>query len=459
MFKRELAQSQLSDFKEMAETKKKEVHLLQEVEEFKLSKQNELLKSFPSREAITENCRISEKLFADCVSELITITCSARCFCTQNVGLSFDSTFHLPSTAAEESACADAASKLRAQIALTTRNISHYHSAIEKLEHILTLSEFPEDVAAQRMVIEAIAEFCGTAGSVNQFLAFPFVEQLEAVQAVTTGPLMPFGPISVSQPFAAWGLPPAPRTDVLVSLSRDGILCASDGMSRSLTVYDFFSGRSVTLAGGSNMFGVVFRDELFVCWRLQRCMRHAPIAAVLAGRPITAFAQFELVDVYDFAPCLDTAPKGHVSFLAGGSGERVVYVDLEHHTSHILHLAWWARAVSGFTGVCAPDAVCVVSAGADERAHILFESGRTEPVARRPGQFAHILPSARDCTDITHAALLDCEAGISYDGQTVPFASPFTPAAYTSIVRLYKNVFLYFDNYSSAWYAVRINVP
>eukprot|EP00767_Chilomastix_cuspidata_P004953 gnl/Chilomastix_cuspidata/5137.p1 GENE.gnl/Chilomastix_cuspidata/5137~~gnl/Chilomastix_cuspidata/5137.p1 ORF type:complete len:576 (-),score=157.92 gnl/Chilomastix_cuspidata/5137:446-2173(-) len=357
---------------------------------------------------------------------------------------------------------------------------------LARAEYVSELSEFPKDRCGQGVLaivtrmfklsdraacaqpwrppassaeLDPHSQVFGVASAQENFVAFDGVQEWEEVSEAAALPLDRVGGIGVSGSVPLHRIRGGPRRDTIASLSAEGIFCAGDSESGVLLVQDFVRGGTKELCGGAFIFGCAYRGELFVCWRGERVMRHAPVADVFRGRPLKSFDEFELNAENAMAPSLDTAPRGWITLAVHSDKPRFVHVNLEARRAFVKHADHHFSCLGGHTGIRVRNAAFVVHKQGDGGGVFASNKGGIlTQIARGLNFLPTCIPSAASPSDLTRAAVFDGSAQFSYHGITMRLPRPVKPDG-QSLVRLCGDVFLCFDQDTYHWYVLRIVVP
>eukprot|EP00767_Chilomastix_cuspidata_P004837 gnl/Chilomastix_cuspidata/5009.p1 GENE.gnl/Chilomastix_cuspidata/5009~~gnl/Chilomastix_cuspidata/5009.p1 ORF type:complete len:573 (+),score=146.23 gnl/Chilomastix_cuspidata/5009:59-1777(+) len=331
-----------------------------------------------------------------------------------------------------------------------------------RLETVATLEQVPADPPALRLVHTTLAEMCGAADTVADFAAFPGVWYLPWVRALLAGDMVERDGLRVSKnAVAVEGLPVDDVDACTASLSACGTMCVAVdrgyGSDSRLYLRNLLSDDGAEVGVPDLDWACVSRGELFVAVEGSAAVRHAPLSAVFAALPFAEFGAFKVPHMLG-SSALDRAADGRV-VLRGESARELVCVDLHARASRTVACDRALSSVGGSSGVRLPGMLCVARAcGRCAPAVAVFESGRTAELTPDADRFPLLLPSSSRPADLAAAAVLDCASQVALRGRVARLDKPISPF-WQSCVRVYRDVFLCFDEDAQKWRAARVAVP
>eukprot|EP00767_Chilomastix_cuspidata_P003105 gnl/Chilomastix_cuspidata/3224.p1 GENE.gnl/Chilomastix_cuspidata/3224~~gnl/Chilomastix_cuspidata/3224.p1 ORF type:complete len:467 (+),score=105.78 gnl/Chilomastix_cuspidata/3224:129-1529(+) len=411
--------------------------------------------------SVVEDHNQSSVLFHQSVRNLDDLRLSCKLSITRSA-LAYQQIKNFPS--ADEEARTRETARQRFHNELVSQNaaIERLKERKKRLAAVASLRGVPTDTQTSSLVWNTLFEQCGTSALPDAFVAFPGVERLGVLHELFRIPLREANGVLVSEravrvPLAsALGLESRPEFSGSAFLSNAGLFCCPVGLKQIL-LFDFVSGTHKLLTAGRDPFACVFRSELFVCWKKQREMYHAPVADVLAGRELKDFSKFRLAGRFFWTACLDHATAGSVFFSDRNNSSQLVHVDLAERTSALISMGRGFPFVGGLSSINVPHTLCTMSSyiGAT---YALLSNGASSKVCDVQSTFPIILPSARAPHDLSCAAIFAWRSRMTYNNKTFNISTPITPIA-QSFVRIFRDAFLTLDWHTKEWYVLRVVVP
>eukprot|EP00767_Chilomastix_cuspidata_P003328 gnl/Chilomastix_cuspidata/3447.p1 GENE.gnl/Chilomastix_cuspidata/3447~~gnl/Chilomastix_cuspidata/3447.p1 ORF type:complete len:1089 (+),score=441.07 gnl/Chilomastix_cuspidata/3447:55-3321(+) len=296
----------------------------------------------------------------------------------------------------------------------------------------------------------------------SKFSAFPAAETLSFVVTLTDArraahKAVRLGRVEVSQPVE---LPfsHAPFTQMSATVSASGHLLFFDGSTHMLHATDMRRVATVSAGPFSNLAFVATHGDTVALGVLHSgALYRARLSEFVEAPSLACFEKHRVPFVASALARTDLCPATARVVYCGPDGN-LVELDIETLTVYLHAARADATWVASTSGIDHRDACCVFNDGA-AFFPFLADGTRGAQLGEIGDAVLYCIPSAADPGDISKAAWLDWNRTLYHGGEAVPFDAPIKPLKYHSLVRIFRDVFVAFDELTSKWVALRITVP
>eukprot|EP00767_Chilomastix_cuspidata_P003725 gnl/Chilomastix_cuspidata/3848.p1 GENE.gnl/Chilomastix_cuspidata/3848~~gnl/Chilomastix_cuspidata/3848.p1 ORF type:complete len:335 (-),score=136.64 gnl/Chilomastix_cuspidata/3848:28-1032(-) len=292
------------------------------------------------------------------------------------------------------------------------------------------------------------------------YRAFNNAESLPFVQQALSLPLQPLLGVKLSDPLPV-DIPCGKFRELSVALSAEGVFFFHDHGESTLHAYHLATRRHVCVRDFPNWsFVAAHGGSVFVGQWQTETLLEARVADVLRTPTRDAFREHRIPTVYSPVARTDLAPRaGRVVY--SGPNWRLVELDLVTRATTVHDELGEVTYVSSLTGVDAPGQIALVSSGySGEFAYgALDVAWRLTPFGNLEGPATTTFPSETAPHDMRTCLILDSKRNMYHGGCMAPLPGALRPRSWQSFVRVVNDVFLFFNDASKTWAAVRISVP
>ena len=240
---------------------------------------------------------------------------------------------------------------------------------------------------------------------------------------------------------------------IYVSVSHEGVFAIYNYKTKTIEIIDVIGGRRVYLSGVDKTSIIAFYDKnaLLLTWK-QR-IKVARVVDIFAAKSLSVFTDIDSEPVDSMCDVTRVQMTRRLYYRSTFNNKLyMLNVDTLKSTCTEVS-ARWSLSTTGVS--CGYE--CIINVNG--KVCGLDSSGKTTEFADLINDPYVIVPSDSNPNDITKAAIFTFQRKYNYKGNNYEIKNPVEFNRNISMARVYKDVFILYDNYKEEWVAVRILVP
>lgn len=243
--------------------------------------------------------------------------------------------------------------------------------------------------------------------------------------------------------------------DVFVSLSHEGILAIYASDKSVVQFTDLINGRQVEIHV-EDQTHVGFYDGMVLLLTQKKPLREATVKELFDKQTIEAFREIKgtnNVNPFTDISLLDARKKLYYSTMDG----QFFVFDVNIRTNRKINVGVGVKTIASLTGInCGIEAVFQ---GYDNCIYTLNDSGMITKIReRQDNSLSMLFPSAYNPKIIRDAVFKYKEDPVK-TGNNITTEKLINSNWYYSVIRVYRNIFLAYDEEKKSWFLLRIITP
>eukprot|EP00767_Chilomastix_cuspidata_P002153 gnl/Chilomastix_cuspidata/228.p1 GENE.gnl/Chilomastix_cuspidata/228~~gnl/Chilomastix_cuspidata/228.p1 ORF type:complete len:753 (+),score=232.75 gnl/Chilomastix_cuspidata/228:41-2299(+) len=262
--------------------------------------------------------------------------------------------------------------------------------------------------------------------------------------------------LHISDPVVLKKIPVDNFLAVTAAVSCEGVLCFYSWHTKKLFLYNLFTENAMEIGGfASYAFLAVFEERVYLGELKSEVVLHASIADLFTKGDVATFERMTVPKISSTAAYTDRAVfTGEIFY---NSRNALVKLNLSSGEFTELFIDGGIHYIASTTSIAIPGVRIAVDTH-DGRFLYKIAHGETEKevIGDLKGEVLTLLPSTKDTSDLKNAAWINYSREVHYRGKTIALEKHVRPLLWHSLVRIYRDAFILFDEMRQQWVVCRI---